>query len=46
MAFYMLAFVSNRGKLKKSWRIKGEMTWMHVFVLLWWCVAFWHAFVK
>jgi hypothetical protein len=26
MAFYMLAFVSNRGKLKKSWRIKGEMT--------------------
>jgi hypothetical protein len=42
----MLAFVSNKRKLKKSWRIKGEMTWMHVFIVSWWCVAFWHAFVK
>jgi hypothetical protein len=22
------------------------MTWMHVSIVSWWCVAFWHSFVS
>jgi hypothetical protein len=43
MAFSILAFVSKRGTLKKSWRNKGECV-ACMSMVSWWCVAVRHSF--